>query len=143
HRRATAGFAIAKTEVTLGDWLAYVDAQPEATRQALLPDVEPKIGGGIKLARAADGWKLTLQPIQRASPGGWNEPIRYAGRTRRAEQDWHKLPVTGINALDAEAYVKWLAQTGRVPGVRLCNELEWERAARGPDGRESPSNKSL
>ena len=35
---------------------------------------------------------------------------------------------------DALAYVVWLA-TQRVPGARLCAEREWERAARGADGR--------
>jgi formylglycine-generating enzyme required for sulfatase activity len=46
--------------------------------------------------------------------------------------------VIGIDAEDAEAYAAWVATTRRVPGARLCRETEWERAARGADGREFP-----
>lgn len=33
--------------------------------------------------------------------------------------------------------------SGRVPGARLCDEFEWERAARGADDREFPHGDSL
>jgi formylglycine-generating enzyme required for sulfatase activity len=62
----------------------------------------------------------------------------YRGRDRRIAQDWRKFPVTGISADDAAAYAAWLAQTGRLPGARLCSEVEWERAARGADDRAYP-----
>src|SRR6185437_4338943 len=48
------------------------------------------------------------------------------------------FPVSGVSPEDAEAYVAWLAGTGRVPGARLCAEAEWERAARGADDRDYP-----
>jgi formylglycine-generating enzyme required for sulfatase activity len=51
--------------------------------------------------------------------------------------------VLGISASDAVAYTAWLARTGRLPGARLCSELEWERAARGTDGRSTPSGRLL
>jgi formylglycine-generating enzyme required for sulfatase activity len=73
----------------------------------------------------------------------WGEPIRYEGRSRNAVQDWSKLPVLGISAIEAIAYAEWLDRTGRLPGARLCTEVEWERAARGPDGRSTPSGKVL
>jgi formylglycine-generating enzyme required for sulfatase activity len=48
-----------------------------------------------------------------------------------------------VSALDAAAYAAWLDHTGRVPGARLCSEVEWERAARGADGRAYPAGHPL
>jgi formylglycine-generating enzyme required for sulfatase activity len=51
--------------------------------------------------------------------------------------------VAAISYGDAVAYAAWLDRTGRVPGARLCDEREWERAARGADGRTFPSGSAL
>jgi formylglycine-generating enzyme required for sulfatase activity len=143
HRRRTDGFLIARTEVTFGDWVRYIEAQPEAARAGLAPNSPLKLGGGVKLDHTSAGWQLTLLPIKRRYTAMWGEPIRYEGRDRRAMQDWRKLPVLGISALDASAYAAWLDRTGRIPGARLCSELEWERGARGADGRNTPSGRVL
>jgi formylglycine-generating enzyme required for sulfatase activity len=143
HFRLLPGFLVARTEITFGDWLAYVEAQPEAARAKLLPDQPLKLGGGIKLEHTDAGWQLALRPLERMYMARWNEPLRYEGRDHNVAHDWRKLPVLGLSAADAEGYAAWLARSGRLPGARLCDELEWERGARGPDGRTTPTGRVL
>jgi toxoflavin biosynthesis protein ToxD len=47
-------------------------------------------------------------------------------------------PVIGITWDAATAYSRWLGEQLGRPEVRLPTEDEWERAARGDDGREFP-----
>ncbi|MFT6147118.1 MAG: serine/threonine-protein kinase [Myxococcota bacterium] len=52
-----------------------------------------------------------------------------------AEMD--DLPVTRVSFIAAKAYADWVAERTGVPW-RLPRELEWEKAARGVDGRAYP-----
>jgi formylglycine-generating enzyme required for sulfatase activity len=45
------------------------------------------------------------------------------------------MPVVAISVDDADAYASWLSRNGIV-GAHVCDDDEWERAARGADGRE-------
>jgi formylglycine-generating enzyme required for sulfatase activity len=40
-------------------------------------------------------------------------------------------------------YLAWLDRSGRLPGARLCREVEWTRAARGADDRNYPHGSRL
>jgi eukaryotic-like serine/threonine-protein kinase len=132
-------FLIARHEVTLGEWIAFLEALPERERERR----RPAAGGGYvengELRRDGDRWVVTMEPSAKVMlTARSGEPLRDPRRSHRAVQRWERLPVFGIDLDDARAYAAWLARTGRVPGARLCTEHEWERAARGADGRLYP-----
>ncbi len=139
HPRSTDAFWIGRTEVTIGEWLAYVDAVPGAP----VPNIPAAASGAYVIDRDQGAWRLTLQPSAQRYSARWGEPIIYKGRTNLARHDWRRFPITGISAREVEGYAGWLDRTGRLPGARLCTELEWTRAARGADGRNYPHGDRL
>ena len=104
--------------------------------------------GGFKGALAlmelpGGAWEMSFQPTSRSYRARSGRNIAYQSRRKRAAQSWLRMPVVGITVADARGYVAWLASSGRVPGARLCTEHEWERGARGADGREYPHGEAL
>ena len=143
HTVETGAYLIARHETTWADWIAYLEALPAAERARRLVGGGTFRGAGVALTEEAGQWRLTIRPRESVYSARWDEPIRYRDRDRRATQDWRRMPVTGVTMNDADAYARWLSSTGRVPGARLCTEVEWERAARGADDREYPQGDRL
>ena len=145
HESSTDSFLIGRTEVTYRDWIAYLDEADQGDRR-LWPAVDEthgsSLGGSVRLVRENDRWILRLSPATVEYRAARGEPIRYRRKTGSV-QDWLSMPVTGISGQEMKTYLKWLDDTGRVPGARLCSELEWERAARGADDRVFPHGYSL
>jgi formylglycine-generating enzyme required for sulfatase activity len=139
HEVETGAYLIARSEVTFADWMAFLEALPPAERAARMPGSRRAINL-LQLEQVPGGrWRLTLRPSAADYTALDGEPIRYGKRERRAVQDWRRFPVAAVSFEDAVAYAAWLNRTGRMPGARLCTEREWERAARGADGRRYPS----
>jgi serine/threonine protein kinase/formylglycine-generating enzyme required for sulfatase activity len=140
HEVQTQGFLIARHETTYAEWIVFLEGISEAERRLHTPE----LGSLMKLEKVQGTWQLTLQPSTITYKVRAGELLRYAKRDRNQAQDWLRMPVAGITFESAQAYTRWLArQGGAVPGARLCTELEWERAARGADGREYPHGDKL
>jgi formylglycine-generating enzyme required for sulfatase activity len=111
HSVILPAYAIGRHPVTVGEFRAFVDA------------------GGYQIERywTDAGWAW-CQAEGRASPDYWDDDKWTAD---------HRLPVVGVSWYEADGYCRWLSEVkGRA--YRLPGEGEWERAARGMDGRLHP-----
>jgi formylglycine-generating enzyme required for sulfatase activity len=137
HEVATGAYLIARTEVTFADWIEYLRALPETERAARRPG-----SAQVKLDDAGGVPVLMLQPASELyhSTGPM---LTYPGRRTNRTVRWQRLPVSGVSWGDALAYMAWLDRSGRVPRARPCTAMEWERAARGADGRTFPGGDTL
>jgi serine/threonine protein kinase/formylglycine-generating enzyme required for sulfatase activity len=143
HRRSSNAFLIAQRETTYREWIDFLNSLPEAERARYEPEVATTSHGSLRLRNLENRWQLTFEPTTTRYVARAGELLTYAGRKRRARQDWLRFPVAGISPQDAERYLKWLRDSHRVPGARMCTELEWERAARGADDRLFPHGDEL
>jgi formylglycine-generating enzyme required for sulfatase activity/predicted Ser/Thr protein kinase len=141
HESRTGGYLIGRTEVTVGEWLTFLETLPEKDRARLMPAADSILNGDIRLLEIGKGlweYRFRLAGAKHGYAARTGEPFRHGGRRLRAIQDWMRFPVTGISFEDARAYTAWLNRSRRVIGARLCTGAEWERAARGADDREYP-----
>jgi eukaryotic-like serine/threonine-protein kinase len=134
----TGGYLIGRHEVTWAEWMQFLAGLPESERGKRRPKAF-----GVELIERGPVPRLALEPSSVAYDVGLGQPLVYPGRTTHREVDWSRLPVSGISIEDARAFTHWLDASQRLPGARLCSEHEWERAARGADGRIYPHGKGL
>ena len=107
-------FAITRTPVTNRQYAAFVAATGHR-----VPDVDEATWSGYGL----------IHPYALTRRHAWREGVPPGGRENH--------PVVLVTHGDALAYAAWLTRrTGRL--WRLPSEAEWEKAARGTDGRRFP-----
>ena len=115
-------FVIQRTSVTFADYLAFLDdLDPE---EALVHAPRFQQGtahdpSSVPLVERVEGRFVITRPGE----GGHTIDLRW--------------PVTSIDWYGARAYAAWMARRTGLPW-RLPDELEWEKAARGVDGRTHP-----
>ncbi|GMQ96065.1 MAG: formylglycine-generating enzyme family protein [Gammaproteobacteria bacterium] len=113
-RRELPAFSITRTAITNREYAAFV-----ADTGYAAPDVDAQTWAGYRL----------VHPYERTRRHAWRDGRPLAGR------ELH--PVVLVSQGDAVAYAEWLSRrTGQ--HWRLPSEAEWEKAARGSDGRRFP-----
>jgi formylglycine-generating enzyme required for sulfatase activity len=109
----------------------YIGRYPVTVRQ--FAAFVKATGHQTQAERAGTGWVLRGPRWRNVRGADWQHP--YGPNSDVAGRADH--PVTLVSGPDAEAFCRWVsAATGYRVG--LPSELEWEKAARGPDGRLWP-----
>jgi len=118
------GFVIERDAVTNARWLAYVNALVDE--------------GALEQARAAVPRRPTGDGGGPAWPQGPDGRYRLPDSSAGADIGWRlQAPVVRISFEVAQAWCRWTSVREGLPW-RLPHELEWEKAARGVDGRTFP-----
>ena len=145
HTVTLPDYWIAKTPVTNAQWQRFIGAGGYRTRRYWSGvgwrwrrcGWEPKDDYSTPLVWAVlllgplfdplVGMLLHRRHFTQPHPESWDDP------------NWNgaNQPVTGISFYEAEAYCRWLSEASSHPFF-LPSEAEWEKAARGSDGRTWP-----
>ena len=112
------GFEILRYETSNAQWMEYLRDRRDALRKSgMFRDAVPSY------------WKWRKIPGARAPDD--EEPVI-------PENEGGSFPLRGVSFDQAVEFCRWLDSTGRIRGARLPREEEWEKAARGTDGRVYP-----
>ena len=102
-----------------------------------------------KVSAFVDAFQIARYPITNAQyqafidSGGYRTDRWWVGLAQRVEQPpvprWSQpnRPRTDVSWFEAVAFCRWLSSALAME-IRLPTETEWEKAARGTDGREYP-----
>lgn len=113
HKVTLAAFDIGRREVTVRRFAAFVKA------------------GGYSDEAMRPLWDL-VEFGEANRFGAWDSPLDWDGQAQHPDR-----PVTGVSWYEAMAYCRWLSlQTDEK--ITLPTEAQWERAARGTEGRRFP-----
>ncbi|HEX7843586.1 MAG TPA: SUMF1/EgtB/PvdO family nonheme iron enzyme, partial [Kofleriaceae bacterium] len=143
HEVSIDGYYIARFEVTFAEWIEFLDDLAPDERRRRTPSGVSDHQLLLLTELGPRRWQLTIRPTTHTYTADLDQRIHYEHRKTRIDQDWTKFPVAGVSYEDAFVFAAWLDRKGRIPGARLCDEYEWERAARGADGRRFPSGDKL
>ncbi len=117
----TGDFFIGRHEVTLDEYLEFLN---DAVKESGIAEAQRRVPRTAPAAGYC--WEISAGATRTRLPDGWS------GR-------W---PVFGVSWDDADAYCRWLTRRARSRGIdatyRLPTSVEWEKAARGVDGRPFP-----
>lgn len=105
------GYFLGKFPVTVGEFRLFVEANGYENRRWW----------------TEAGWRWR-EAVGRVKPAYWEE------------SEWtgdEQLPVIGVSWYEGYAFCQWLSAVVQ-RGYRLPTEAEWEKAARGPEGRLYP-----
>lgn len=119
------GFFMSVFPVTVSEYCAFLTALAETDPEAAWRR-SPRQESGLRETGAAY-W-------ERPADG---EPYRAPVIDRDGDRWAANWPVVGVSWLDAIAYIEWAAAQTRLP-LGLPTEDQWEKAARGVDGRPFP-----
>ncbi len=123
----TDAFFIAPYPVTFAEYLEFINYLDQINPELAIEHMPRTKGDGILCQRTAGGYQpvehLILGPARQRYPSGQG-------------YEWF-LPVFGVSWFDALAYLRWRSERD-ARAYRLPSEIEWERAARGGDGRRFP-----
>ncbi len=109
---------MARWPVCIADYLAFLDDLRAGDSPQLRHHVPRSPLGGTLWEHTGEGWSSALP-------------------TAVDDDTTHDLPVFGVSAVSAQAYADWLSEASG-HRYRLPKDKEWEKAARGTDGRLYP-----